>query len=170
VIPVSAPVNNLYNNGMVNNYIFNIAAPAERPDVVGVKTFLKNMEQATGMEITRDDVPAIRAYVEPPVNDARPKVIENTSPYMLHPKSGNYGETKGTWTFTIAGTSQTIKAKITDKKFLANYTSGVIRFYAQDLLTAKVHAKQTLDGSKVKTQNEIIEVLDYRQAHPSERK
>lgn len=170
VIPVSAPVNNLYNNGTVNNYIFNIAAPAERPDVVGVKTFLKNMEQATGMEITRDDVPAIRAYVEPPVNDARPKVIENTSPYMLHPKSGNYGETKGTWTFTIAGTSQTIKAKITDKKFLANYTSGVIRFYPQDLLTAKVHAKQTLDGSKVKTQNEIIEVLDYRQAHPSERK
>jgi hypothetical protein len=41
VIPVSAPVNNLYNNGTVNNYIFNIAAPAERPDVVGVKTFLK---------------------------------------------------------------------------------------------------------------------------------
>jgi hypothetical protein len=80
VIPVSAPVNSLDNNGTVNNYIFNIAAPAECPDGVGVKTFLKNMEQATGMEITRDDVPAIRAYVEPPANDARPKAIENTSP------------------------------------------------------------------------------------------
>jgi hypothetical protein len=170
VIPVSAPVNNLYNNGTVNNFIFNIAAPVERQDVAGVKTFLKNLEQVTGVQITKDDVPAIRAYVEPPATDDSPKVIENTSQYMLHPKSGNYGETTGLWTFRIAGTSRTLRAKITDKKFLANYTNGTILFYAQDLLTAKVHEKQTKDGDKVRVQNEIIEVLDYQQAHPSERK
>jgi hypothetical protein len=61
------------------------------------------------------------------------------------------------WTFKIAGTSRPLRAKITDKKFLANYTNGVIRFCAQDLLTAKVYEKQTLDGSKVKAQNKIIE-------------
>src|SRR4051794_6186365 len=99
------------------------------------------MEAATGVEITKEDVPAIRAYVEPPVSDGKSKVVENTSIYMLNPKSGNYGETKGSWTFRIAGTARTLKAKITDKKFLANYTNGVIRFYAQDLLTAKVYEK-----------------------------
>ena len=57
LIPVSAPVNNLYNNGTLNNYIFNIVAPAERPEVTGVKTFLKNLERDTGIEFKRDDVP-----------------------------------------------------------------------------------------------------------------
>ena len=71
--------------------------------MVGVKTFLKNMEQATGMEITRDDVPAIRAYVEPPADDARLKAIENTSPYMLHPKSGNLRRDKGNIDFHDRG-------------------------------------------------------------------
>jgi hypothetical protein len=170
IIPVSAPVHNLYNSGVVNNYIFNIAAPVERPDVVGIKTFLKNMERDTGMQITKDDVPAIRAYVEPPVGDGKAEVLENTSVYMLHPKSGNYGETTGQWTFKIAGTSRTLKAKITDPKFLASYTNGVIRFYAQDLLKARVNEKQVVEGSRVKVQNEIVEILEYRQAHPSKRK
>jgi hypothetical protein len=167
IIPVSAPVNNLYNNGVVNNFILNIAAPAERTDVTAVKTFLKRMEQATGVQITKGDVPAIRAYVEPPVSE-EPEVEENTTVQLLHPKSGNYGGTKGQWTFTMAGTSGTIKAKITDQAFLAQYTDGIIRFYAQDLLRARVHKKQTIEGTKVKVKNEIIEVLEYRPAHPSQ--
>jgi hypothetical protein len=169
IIPVSAPVNTLYNNGTVNNFIFNIAAPAERPDVVGVKTFLKNMEETTGVQITCEDVPAIRAYVEPPLGPG-PEVLENTSVYVLNPKSGNYGETKGQWTFKIAGTTRQIKAKITDRAFLAKYTNRVIRCYAQDQLKARVHEKQTVDGAKVKVQNEIVDVIHYREAHPSERR
>jgi hypothetical protein len=170
VIPDSAPVHNLYNSGVVNNFIYNIAAPVERPDVVGVKTFLKNMEQVTGVQITKDDASAIRKYVEPPPETGNAEVLENTSVYMLNPKSGNYGETTGQWTFKIAGTSRMLKAKITDPTFLAKYTNGVIRFYAQDLLKARVYEKQVIEGSRVKVQNEIIEVLEYREAHPSERK
>ena len=44
---VAAPVHNLYNNGTVNNFIFNFAAPAERPDIEGIKTYLKYAEDAT---------------------------------------------------------------------------------------------------------------------------
>jgi hypothetical protein len=170
IIPVSAPVHNLYNSGTVNNFILNIAAPAEGDGVTAVKTFLKSMEQATAVQITKGDVPAIRAYVEPSVTDSGPEVIENTATYMLHPKSGNYGETTGHWTFKIAGTSRTLKAKITDPVFLAQYTKGDFRFYVQDFLKARVHEKQTVEGSKVKVQNEIIEVMDYRPAHPSQRR
>jgi hypothetical protein len=170
IIPVSAPVHNLYNSGVVNNFILNIAAPVERTDVTAVKTFLKNMEAATGIQITKSDVPAIRAYVGPPVSEGQPEVIENTATYMLHPKSGNYGEKTGQWTFKIAGTSRTLKAKITDPVFLEQYTKGDFRFYVQDLLKARVHERQIVDGSKVKVQNEIIEVVHYRPSHPSQRR
>jgi hypothetical protein len=168
-ITVSAPVHNLYNNGVVNNYIFNIAAPAERPEVESISTYLKGQEEATGVKITKQDVPAIKAYAEPELMDEKVEVIENTPVYVLHPKSGNYGESTGQWTFTIAGTRRWLKAKITDAKFLAKYTNGTIRFYSQDRLKARVHEKQTIEGSKVKVENDIIEVIDYRPAHPSER-
>jgi hypothetical protein len=59
-ISVTAPVHTLYNNGVVNNYIFNIAAPAARPEVDGIKTYLKGDEAATGVQITKADVPTIK--------------------------------------------------------------------------------------------------------------
>jgi hypothetical protein len=167
-LTVSAPVHNLYNNGVVNNYFFNIVAPAETPGVDGVKTFLKGLEQATGIEITKDDAIAVKAYSDP-VLGTRTEVIENTSIYALHPKSGNYGENTGQWTFKIAGARRSLKAKIVDQAFLAKYTDGTVKFYAKDLLKARVHEKQTVEGSKVRYQNEILEVIEYRPAHPSER-
>jgi len=169
-IEVSAPVHNLYNSGVVNNYIFNIAAPAERRDVEGIRTYIRGEEQTTSVEISKEDVPAIKAYSEPDLLEGKGEVLEQTNVYMLHPKSGNYGETTGQWTFRIAGAGRTIKAKIKDQKFLGDYTSGTIRFYAQDLLKARVHEKQIIEGSKVKAHNEIIEVLEYRPAHPAERR
>ena len=101
--------------------------------------------------------------------EQKAEVLENISTYALHPKSGNYGEDTGQWVFTIAGTKRTLKAKIADPEFLPRYTDGTIRFYAQDWLKARVHEKQVIDGEKVKVQNEIIEVVEYRPAHPSER-
>jgi hypothetical protein len=112
----------------------------------------------------------VKAYSQPELQEGKAEVIDNTTTYMLHPKSGNYGETTGKWTFRIAGTQRTLKAKITDQKFLEGYTNGVIRFYAQDLLRSKVHERQTIDGPKIKVENEIIEVIEYRPAHPSQRK
>jgi hypothetical protein len=169
VITVSPAVHNLYNSGTVNNFIFNIAAPAERPEVAGIKTYIKDAEELTGVTINRADAAAIKAYHEPPVLLAAPEVLESTTIHMLHPKSGNYGGTTGQWIFKVAGTSQTLKAKITDIAFLSQYTNGIIRFYAADLLKARVKSEQRVEGSKVRTKNEITEVLEYRPAPPSER-
>lgn len=169
MLPVSAPVNTLYNSGVVNNFIFNIAAPAERADVTAIRTYLRDAELLTCVQITKDDANAIKAYSEPGLVEGKVELLENTNIYMLHPKSGNYGETTGQWTFRIAGTSRTLKAKITDPAFLANYTSGTIRFYAQGRIKAQVHEKQVIEGDKIKMHNEILEVIEYRPAHPSER-
>jgi hypothetical protein len=98
-----------------------------------------------------------------------PEKLENTTIQMLRPKSGNYGEQSGTWTFRVAGTQRSIKATIKHKEFLAKYTSGIIRFYTGDLLKVKVHETQTIDASGEKVTNEIIEVIEYRPGHPSNR-
>jgi hypothetical protein len=47
----------------------------------------------------------------------------------------------------VAGTQRNIKATITHKEFLAQYTNGVIRFYTGDLIKARVHETQTIDGT-----------------------
>lgn len=169
IVPVSAPVNTLYNNSVINNYIFNIAAPAERPEVNSVQTYVRHAEELTGVRIGKEEAAAIRAYHEPIQLLTSPEVVDSTTTLMLNPKSGNYGETTGQWTFRIAGTKQSIKAKITDEAFLAKYTNGTIRFYAADLLKVRMHSEQRVEGSRVKAKNEIIEVLEYREAHPSER-
>jgi hypothetical protein len=166
IVPVSAPVNTLYNNSVVNNYIFNIAAPAERPEVDSVKTYVRHAEEMTGVKIGKEEASAIRAFREPERLLSAPEIVDSTAVLMLNPRSGNYGETTGQWTLRIAGTKQSIKARITDEAFLTKYTNGVIRFYAADLLNARVHSEQKVDGSKVKTTNEIVEVPEYREAPP----
>ena len=169
IIPVDSTIHNLYNSPTVNNFIFNIAAPVERPEVIDVSTYLKNAEELTGVKIGKEDVKAIRAYTEPPSLVAKIEIIDNFTEEMLHPKAGNYGETTGQWTFRIAGSKNQIKAKIRDEKFLSQYTNGSIRFYTADLLRVRLHAKKTVEGTKVRIDNEIIEVLEYRPAHPSQR-
>lgn len=170
VTAVSMQVHTLYNSGVINNYIFPaLGKPLEQQGVKGIKTFLMGAEADTGIELACDDADALRAYAKPETAGSISETLENTTVQMLHPKSGNYGEQSGTWTFRVAGTQRNIKATITHKDFLAQYTSGVIRFYTEDLIKARVHEIQTINGTTEKVVNEIIEVLEYRPGHPSTR-
>jgi len=170
VTPVGSQVHTLYNNGTINNYFFPaFGKPLEGDGVEGISTFLKGAQATTGVKLVKDDAASLRAYSEPVDTPIRPEKLENTTVQLLRPKSGNYGEQSGTWTFRVAGTQRNIKATIKHKEFLAQYTSGVIRFYSGDLLKAKVHETQTIDATGEKVTNEIIEVIEYRPGHPSSR-
>jgi hypothetical protein len=110
-------------------------------------------------------LPAIKAYSEPDPEPPKEEVEENTTTEFLNPKSGTYGDTDGTWTFTAAGTNKNpFQARITDKVFLGRYGRGAIRFYRDDVLRAKVKRVQKLKNGKSKTTSEIVEVLDYKPA------
>lgn len=164
-LPVNLPIHNLVNNGTIQQFIFPaVAAPLQRETVEAVRTLIANQPQ-TQVRVPKAELPAIQAYSEPEPEPPKEEVIENTTTEFLNPKSGTYGDTEGTWTFTLAGTSKNpFHAKITDEKFLARYGRGAIRFYHDDVLKAKVKREQRLRSGRSKTTSEIIEVLDYTPA------
>jgi hypothetical protein len=164
IIPVNSSVNALYNNSVINNFTFNIVAPAENETAKGILTYLKGAERQTSVRISKQDVQAVRAYTEPPELTTKVEVLEDTTTKMLNPKSGNYGQTTGTWNFTIAGTHRSIKARIVHKEFLKKYSDGSIRFYQGDRLKVRLRERQVIEGEKTRMEYEIVEVLDYHQA------
>jgi len=169
VMPVNSTVNALYNNSIINNYTFNIVAPVERDSVERISTYLKSEPEKSAVNISKEDASAVRAFAVPPELEVKIEVLEGTTTKILKPKSGNYGQTTGVWIFTIAGTKSVIKAHISDKDFLTKYSSGSIRFYQDDRLKVKLLERQVVEGGKTRMEYEIVQVLDYTQAHPAVR-
>ena len=164
-VSVPAAVHNLYNNGVINNYFYSaLAAPLESSAAKSVETYSKSDKDRTLVSVSPEDADALRSYSTPV--EAAPKIetIENIVTQVLRPKSGNYGDHLGLWTFTVAGTTQTLKAKISDEKFLGGYTRGEIRFYQGDLLKVTLREKQIITGVDIYFENEILKVLDYTPA------
>ena len=157
---VNPTVHDIFNNSVVNQYFFKIVSPAAKEEVKDILTYIKNQPE-TARTIDKTDVKAIQSYGEPDDDLEEPKTYENTTTKVLNPKSGNYGQTTGTWVFTVAGTKATIKAKIVDQDFLKKYGSGSIRFYQGDKLTVKLLERQVNEGNRSKMEYEIVEVLDY---------
>jgi len=166
VIPVNSTVHTLYNNPVIKNMTVNIYAPAERKSVDGITTYLKGAGIETSVKVQSEDVKAIRAYSSPELQLRPPEVLEDTTVKFLSPKSGSYGQTTGTWSFTITGTKRLVKAKITDEGFLRQYSNGIIRFYLGDRLKVRLRERQTI-GEKAKVEYEIVEVLEYIPANPA---
>jgi len=53
-MPVTQPIHNLVNNGTIQQFIFPaVGAPLEREPVEAIKTFLKNDEERTAVQIPR---------------------------------------------------------------------------------------------------------------------
>jgi hypothetical protein len=137
VMPVSQPIHNLVNNGTIQQFIF--------PQ--------------------KSDMPALKAYSEPPSTALREEVVENETTAFVNPKAGTYGDTDGVWTFTPAGTSRdAFRARITDEVFLTKYRRGAIRFYRDDILKVRLKTQQRVRNGKSKFTYEIVEVLDYKSA------
>jgi hypothetical protein len=165
VMPVNQPIHNLINNGTIQQFIFPaVAAPLQRESVEAVRTLLANQPQ-TEVRLLKEGLPAIKAYSDPVAEPPKEEIIENTTTEFLNPKTGTYGDTEGTWTFTQAGSNKNpFRARITDEKFLGRYGRGAIRFYHDDVLKARVKREQRLKNGKSKTTSEIVEVLDYKPA------
>jgi hypothetical protein len=166
IMPVNQQIHSLVNNGTIQQFILPaVGAPLQREPVEAVKTFLANQEPQTAVRVPKEEMPAIKAYSEPDPLPPREEVVENITTEFLNPKSGTYGETEGSWTFTRAGTKKNpFRARISDERFLARYGRGAIRFYHDDVLKVKLRAEQRFKNGKTKTTFEIQEVLEYQAA------
>lgn len=164
---VSAPVNTLYNNSVItNNFYAAVAAPLENAGVNKIETYLPDDKKNTLSTISRTDAAALQAYSTHAEEELKEEVLESTVIRVLRPKSGNYGEHLGLWTFTLAGTKRTLKAKISDEKFLRGYTRGDVRFYQGDTLKVRLKETQYVSGENITVENEVLEVLKYTPARP----
>ena len=126
-------------------------------------------EPDTAQVTDKEDMKAIHAYSGPTLVPPEAEVNEDTVVRVLRPKSGNYGQVKGTWQFHIEGQKGAIKANIRDTDFLLRYANGEIRFHQSDRLKVKLHERQIIEGEKVKMEYEILEVLDYTSSQPLQR-
>jgi hypothetical protein len=168
VILVDAKVHNLFNNRTINNVTVNVFGPADNPAVDRIVTMLRN-EPETAQITDKEDMKTIHAYSGPALAPPDAEVNEDTIVRVLRPKSGNYGQVKGTWQFYIEGQKGAIKAKISDTDFLLRYSNGEVRFHQSDRLKVKLHERQIIEGEKVKMEYEILEVIDYTPSQPMQK-
>jgi len=164
-MPVNQPIHTLVNNGTIQQFIFPaVAAPLQREGVEAIRTALQN-QPLTAVRLPKVEIAAIKAYSEPEPEAPEEEVVENFTTEFLNPKAGTYGDTEGTWLFMPAGQSTNpIRARITDDKFLARFGRGAIRFYHDDVLKVKLKTEVRMKDGKTKKSHEIVEVFDYQAA------
>ena len=161
VILVNSSVHQLYTNPTIQNKTINIYLPAgKKGDVL---TYLRDDPEESSVRIDKKDFKAIQSYCEPIDSIPKIEVLEGTTTKLLKPKSGNYGSTRGLWSFTVEGSRGSIKAKISDPQFLQRYANGSIRFFEEDKLKVRLYEKQTIGGVKPKMEYDIVEVIEYTQ-------
>jgi hypothetical protein len=167
---VTAPVNNLVNNGTIQQFFFPaVGSPLQSGGIDALETFLKSEPKETAVRLPKSEVRSIQAYTAPPEPEPTEEVIVNETTEFLNPRSGMYGETDAPYIFTRVGQKKNaFKAMITDQKFLSKYERGLIRFYHDDVLKVKLKQEQHIKNGKGKIFYAIIEVLEYQKA-PSPR-
>ena len=131
VVVTNSKVNAIYNNQVVHNNTINIYSPVENGTVDHIATFLKSEPVASRVTVDRSEVKAVRAYSNPVIAAPKVEVLDEVTTKILNPKSGNYGQTNGSWVFKVAGTKNSLKAKIVDLEFLKQYADGSIRFLSR---------------------------------------
>ncbi|EII5851493.1 hypothetical protein ACSRBF_03330 [Acinetobacter baumannii] len=84
---------------------------------------------------------------------------ENITETFLQIESISFKE-KNKWRFNNGGS--TINASITDEVFLQKIDSGLLRFGKGDLLKVKLKTIQFLAHTKLKTEFEVMEVIEHK--------
>lgn len=161
---VSAPVHQLLSNSSITTNIFKIyAAPLnELPSVTDVTTYLEGNSESR-VEVTREDVPALREFINPSATptDATETIKESLQrDVYLNPKRGAFDGDPRDWSFHRG--DGIVVATIKDKDFLDRCEKGEYRLHRSDLLTVDLLEKQKVIGTTVmKPTYEITKVTNY---------
>jgi hypothetical protein len=135
-ITVNAPVHKLVQNNEVTINVYNsYAKPLEGTDFEEVESYIEGNEEQTRSVVTKDDVPALRAYAKSTRGEE--SVEENTQEnILLNPKRGAFEGDGSSWSFR------------------PNHT---------DLMKVTIKETQKIVGTQIKSSKyEILEVTDYK--------
>ena len=163
-ITLKSPVHQLLSNAQITNNIYKVYVnPLEdQPSVTDVRTYIQG-EENTAVEVTRDDVPVIKEFVNPSPILANPEetVRETThKDVYLNPKRGSFDGDAKDWSFRRG--DEIVVATIRDKDFLDKCMKGEYRLNHSDLLTVELLERQKVVGTEVmKPTYEITKVTSY---------
>ncbi|MGV8081930.1 MAG: hypothetical protein AB2L22_17920 [Syntrophales bacterium] len=162
-ITISKPVDTLYQNCNIRNYIFPaVGRPLEIKGVDSVESFIKQDEETTKVIYDKGIVPAIKEYSSREISVHLPtdETIENRMTVWVRPVKANLEGGSTSWSFRI-GKDQTLTAHITDKNFLEDIKNNVIRLANSDRLKVEILQKQTVREGDTPTTTEITKVIEY---------
>ncbi len=165
VIEINGGVQNLYQNCVFPSNLTIIYGNAlDKPKRQKVKSYLKGDDESV-VEVTKDDVPALKEIPAPPVDAEPEESIEHTDVVFLNPKRGSFEGEGDKWSFRKGGRQgEVIKANIKDECFLKKLVNGEYRLNGGDVLKVELHEKQKVVGNQIRTTNDIVRVLDYKPA------
>lgn len=162
-ITVLGQVHQLVSNPNITSNIYKVyAAPIEqRISITDVKTYIQD-HQESEVVITKDEVPALREYLEnaDPARDNEVVKEHVHHDVYLNPKRGAFDGDPRDWSFRRGG--DIVVATIKDKGFLDKCALGEYRLNHSDLLIVDLLEKQRIQGTIVmKPAYEILRVTSY---------
>lgn len=162
---INGPVQNVYNNPVITDNLTIIYANAfQKPSRDKVQSFIKG-DCDSLVEVTKEMASDIKEAPMPEPPEVNPEVTEHTNVVFLNPKRGSFEGEGDQWSFRKGGKQgEIIRANIKDQSFLDKLGSGEYRLNGGDVLKVQLHEKQRVVGSSIRTTNEIVKVLDYKEA------
>jgi hypothetical protein len=136
---VNGNVKNLLQNPIIiENLNITYGAPAQKPGVEDVKTYLAE-DEGSAVSVSKSDMAALREFVVGEGSEVE-SVTENVSRVFVHPARGPFSGDPKQWWFTRGG--KPFKATIKDRRFLDNYGQGNPRLNSEDVLEVELLEQQ----------------------------
>jgi hypothetical protein len=158
---VSGNVKNLLQNPIIiENLNIAFGAPAKKPVVKDIQTYLAEDPVETAVTTTKEIAGVLDQYVRE-LNKPGDEIKENLSTVWVNPHRGPFTGEPGQWWFKRGG-GKPFLATIKDKRFLESYGQGEPRLNSEDLLEVELLERQKVSDGKLTTSYTIMKVTGYR--------
>ena len=152
-IEVSKDVLRLYRNRTIAADINKMLEPLNKEGIDSFYVVRDSDKNNAELAITKDEIP----YFE--YHEIESDLSENTTETFVQIEAAVFKD-NNKWKFDNGGSP--INAAILDEEFLRKIDSGELRFGKGDLLKVKLKTIQTFAHGKLKTEFQVIEVLEHK--------
>jgi len=154
----------LFQNTKIQQNIYRIYGNFLGKDgIESVKSYLKENERETKVEVEKSDVPYFNPANTIPVEQENLNENKTITISYLKPKRISLEGEADNWSFR-KGEDAVIVATIKDPEFLGKIVSAEIRLSHEDLLEVRLLEIQTINNNELSVKYEIQEVIKYTPA------
>lgn len=143
----------LYRSKVIASDIEKMLEPLSKDGIDSFYVVREMLDENVELFINKEEVEYFKFH------DIDDHLSENITETFLQIESISFKE-KNKWRFNNGGS--TINASISDETFLQKIDSGLLRFGKGDLLKVKLKTIQFLAHTKLKTEFEVVEVIEHK--------